>query len=652
MRHINIFELFGSVVLKDEVSKPLDDIEKKAEETEGKLSRLSEGLNNFGQGAQKVGGKLTKRVTMPILAAGGAIMGMTAKLAGTGDQIHKHSQKMGVSYKAYQELDYWAGQNGLSQSDMEKAVGRLNQRIGEAREGNDKYSDAMEKMGINMRALEEGHLSTEQALEMTLQGLREMTNEQDKAALAGELFGSKLAQELMPAISDTSLSIEDAKKQAEELGFVLSDDAVESAAAYEDAMDDLKRKLEGLVRELGERVLPVIVDKVIPAIENHLVPILQKVIDKIEIAIDWFSNLDPEMQKTVGIILAVVLALGPAITIFGKLISAFSMVGNVISSVGGALSFLSGPIGIVIAIIGVLIGVGVLLYKNWDTVKEKASEIFAAIGEFFVGIGEWFKSIFESIKGFFVGVWEAIKGFFQSVGEFIKEAFEAIKNAILMPITFIKETITKIIEGIKNFFVNTFEAIRVNTVEKFEAIKNAILAPIEWAKEKISNIVEAIKGFFTNMKLKIPKISLPKLPKPTITGKFSLSPISVPKLSWNKEGGIFDTPTIFDTNKGFQGVGEAGAEAIIPIEKLKGWIEEWSNKKDVGLSSSLNKLSGAISGISYQKQPALATSTPSPQNININFHGDWTVDSKERQESLVDELSKEVDKYFRSRGDR
>lgn len=652
MRHINVFELFGSVVLKDEVSKPLDDIEKKAEKTEGKLSRLSEGVNNFGQGAQKFGGTLTKTVTLPILAAGGAIMGMTTKLAGTGDQIHKHSQKMGVSYKAYQELDYWAGQNGLSQSDMEKAVGRLNQRIGEAREGNEKYTNAMKEMGINMRALEEGHLSTEQALRMTLQGLSEMTNEQDKAALAGELFGTKLAQELLPALNDGSLSIEDAAKQAEELGFVLSDDAVESAAAFEDSMDDLKREVEGFVRQLGEKVLPVIVDKVIPAIKDHLLPILEKITDKIGIAIDWFSNLDPEMKKTIGIILAIVVALGPAIAIFGKLVSIFSVVINVFSSVGGALSFLAGPIGIVIAIIGVLIGIGVLLYKNWDTVKEKASEIFAAIGEFFVGVGEWFKSLFESIKDFFVGVWEAIKGFFQSVWEFIKETFEAIKNAILTPIIFIKETITKIIEGIKNFFVNTFEAIRVNTVEKFEAIKNAILAPIEWAKEKISNIVEAIKGFFTNMKLKIPKIKLPKLPKPKITGKFSLSPISVPKLSWNKEGGIFDTPTIFDTNKGFQGVGEAGAEAIIPIEKLKGWIEEWSNKKDLGLSSSLNKLSGAISGLSYQKQPALATSTPTPQNININFHGDWTVDSKERQESLVDELSKEVDKYFRSRGDR
>lgn len=48
----------------------------------------------------------------------------------------------------------------------------------------------------------------------------------------------------------------------------------------------------------------------------------------------------------------------------------------------------------------------------------------------------------------------------------------------------------------------------------------------------------------------------------------------VPKFSvkWNAEGGIFDKPTILPSLAGWQGVGEAGAEAIAPISLLQEYI--------------------------------------------------------------------------------
>ncbi|WP_391115984.1 hypothetical protein [Psychrobacillus sp. L3] len=108
------------------------------------------------------------------------------------------------------------------------------------------------------------------------------------------------------------------------------------------------------------------------------------------------------------------------------------------------------------------------------------------------------------------------------------------------------------------------------TKSKFDEIKTAITKPIEDARDKVKNVIDSITGFFSNMKLKIPEISLPKLPKFNLTGSFSLSPPSVPKIdvSWNAQGGIFNKPTIFGTaNAGLQGVGEAGAEAILPLNR-------------------------------------------------------------------------------------
>lgn len=86
------------------------------------------------------------------------------------------------------------------------------------------------------------------------------------------------------------------------------------------------------------------------------------------------------------------------------------------------------------------------------------------------------------------------------------------------------------------------------------------------AKKFIGKGIEGIKKLF-DFDLKLPDIKvpkLPKLPKPSISGSFSLNPPRVPSIKWNAEGAIFTKPYIF----GNQGVGEAGPEAVLPIEKL------------------------------------------------------------------------------------
>jgi len=97
-----------------------------------------------------------------------------------------------------------------------------------------------------------------------------------------------------------------------------------------------------------------------------------------------------------------------------------------------------------------------------------------------------------------------------------------------------------------------------------------MVTPIQAAKSKISGIVSAIKSFFSNMHLSIPKIHLPAMPHFHITGGFNLKTHSVPHLSveWKAKGGIMTSPTIFGAAGGkLQGGGEAGNEAILPLNK-------------------------------------------------------------------------------------
>ncbi|MBS4188654.1 phage tail tape measure protein [Bacillus sp. FJAT-49705] len=129
------------------------------------------------------------------------------------------------------------------------------------------------------------------------------------------------------------------------------------------------------------------------------------------------------------------------------------------------------------------------------------------------------------------------------------------------------DEVTEKAENIKTNALTAFETLKNKAEEKFIQTKDKILTPIKEAKEKISGLVDDIKGFFENMKLKIPKIEMPKLPKFKLTGEFSLNPPSVPKIGvdWYAKGAVFTKPTVFNTPYGLKGFGEAGAEAALPL---------------------------------------------------------------------------------------
>ena len=129
-------------------------------------------------------------------------------------------------------------------------------------------------------------------------------------------------------------------------------------------------------------------------------------------------------------------------------------------------------------------------------------------------------------------------------------------------------------EQIKTTVMNVINAITTPIKNAFEGIKNTIGNAIETARDKVKAGIEKIKGFFSF------NISWPKIPMP----HFGISPSgwkigdllkgSIPKLSinWYAEGGIFDQPTLFSGNGVLSGLGENGAEAVVPLEKNTQWL--------------------------------------------------------------------------------
>ena len=171
--------------------------------------------------------------------------------------------------------------------------------------------------------------------------------------------------------------------------------------------------------------------------------------------------------------------------------------------------------------------------------------------------------------------WDEIKAVVIKVAHAIAEKVEEMKTKAV-------ESFTNLKEGI----ASRVEAIKSSVAEKFNAIKQKILTPIQNARDKVKEMIDKIRSFF-NFNWSLPKLKMPHL---KITGEFSISPPRVPKFSvdWYARGGVFDKPTLFTSGGRLGGLGEAGAEAIVPLENNTQWLDKIADRLSDKLGGGRN----------------------------------------------------------------
>ena len=203
---------------------------------------------------------------------------------------------------------------------------------------------------------------------------------------------------------------------------------------------------------------------------------------------------------------------------------------------------------------------------NWfSNLSPRTQAIIAGVGAFvavlaplLIGLGKVSFAI-SSIMGLMSTLGPAIAGVMGTLGPIVLVIGAVVAAGILLYKNWDKIKAAAI--AFKNKVVATFNQFKTQITTTFNNIKTAIVTPIQTAINKVKAIIDKIKGWFP---IKVGKLlSGLKLPHFSLTGKFSLKPPSVPKLSvdWYKTGGIFDSPSLI-------GVGEAGAEAVVPLDKF------------------------------------------------------------------------------------
>ena len=491
---MEVFRVFGSVLLKghDDAGRALDSLDKKA-------GGLGQKLGQMGGSVSAVGGTMTKWVTGPLLGAGAGLLALTNKAAGVGDELAKTATKLGVSTDALQEMEYWASQNGISSDAMERAVGRLNQRVGRAAMGNDKYAEAFSALNVEIVDANGNVRDTEDVMQDTIAALRDIEDPALRSAMASEIFGTKMARDLMPALEDSSLSLEDAAKKAHELGIVMGEDSIESSEDYMDAMDDLNRSLGALWRGIGEKLIPVLVNDVIPIIQDKVVPAIGAFADRIIGLIEWFMELDPVWQKVIGYAVAFFVAIGPILLVVGKFISILGVVIPVVAKVGAIIAAVAaGPFALIVAAIAAVIAIGYLLWRNWDAIVEFARNLWQMFSEWFMTLWE---TVRDAVVGFAQGLWDGVKEWFQSLidwatgaweayWDFYRNLWETIRDAVLGFAQDIWDGIKGRFQAVIDWATGAWEGFR----DSIKRVWDRITGIIDGARRAILGIIDRIIG--------------------------------------------------------------------------------------------------------------------------------------------------------------
>lgn len=390
-------------------------------------------------------------------------------------------------------------------------------------------AEAMEALGISITN-SDGTMKDTITVQKELHDAFGQLSESEQIAAASAIFGKN---QMAPWLALINSAPEDVNALAESIGLegTATQMATDMMSGFGGTIEQLKSTIDVASASLGEALAPAI----------------QTIVGWIQAAVDWFNSLDETTREKIATVGLVIAAIGPLLLILGTLFTAVGNIIGVISKLNMLFTMASGPIGIAIAAIGLLIAAGVWVYQNWDMLKNMAGQL-----------RDWVVDKWNSLKD---GVVNAVT----TVKEKALFYWEALKTGIQV-----------IVETIKNKVTGAWDAVKTKTVSVFNAVKSAIITPIQNAVDFIKNAVDKIKGFFSGLRIELPHIKLPHF---SLQGEFSLMPPRVPTIGidWYKTGGIFNSPTVYPI-----GIGEAGPEAVVPLDTLWRKLDRIADSKVSG----------------------------------------------------------------------
>ena len=392
----------------------------------------------------------------------------------------------------------------------------------------------------------------------------------EAAQIATELFGAKAGPAIAKAIQEGRVSFNELENTVKDFG----DSVDQTFQATQDAPDQLALAMQKAKVAVGETVGEFVdnrapqLQSILDDLTNNALPLATAALGLLLDGFSWLADNGDGIAAALTAIAAGVgayVAYTTALTVMQKGWTALTVVTKAQTIAQTALNAVmaANPIGVVIAVIMALVAAFAVL---WNTN--------------------------EGFRNAVIALWSTIK-------TNVVNTVTGIKDGIVNGFNAAKDKVSSVTESIKSKVTGAWNTIKGKTSAAWNAIKSAITNPINSAKTAVNNAINFIRDKINNVHISFPKIKLPHFSVSGgeapwgIMGMGSMPKISV---SWYARGGVVNRPSLI-------GAGEAGAEAVVPLERNKMWLRRVAQD----MLEELQAAGGSGAGSIFNSSPRTIT---------------------------------------------
>lgn len=307
---------------------------------------------------------------------------------------------------------------------------------------------------------------------------------------------------------------------------------------------------------------------------EELAPIIENIAEKVSQFTEWFNGLSESEKQMIIQIGLIVAAIGPLLIVIGTVVSSGA---KIIGGIPVIAKGLSGLFGIIAAnpVLAIITAIVIAVFTLWTTCDEFREGVLEGI--------DILKTVLTAGYDFCVELGE------EKLGR-IQDAYEKYGGGITGILAASWQTW-------KEIWSTGFDVIDKLTGGKLTGVKNKFWSKFEEIKNVVKNALDAVKRFFAG-EWPTPKIKMPHFKiSPPGWSIGDLVKGSIPRLSvnWHAKGAILNRPTVINQSGNTIDVaGEAGPEAVTPIETLKKYVREEVRANNADLIKALAEVLGDL----------------------------------------------------------
>lgn len=190
-----------------------------------------------------------------------ATFGLVDDVTKLGDSVAKTARAVGLGAKEYQRLKFAADRSGIGMRNLDLGLKNIQKSIRDAsiaagKGKKDSFATALNEVGLELKDLK--NLNAEEQIGLLGEALSSVADKGRRLALSQELIGERAGPKFASLLAEGTAGIKALGDEAERLGLVLDEDALDASEDFQDSLTNMRATLTGVKNVVGITLLPTI----------------------------------------------------------------------------------------------------------------------------------------------------------------------------------------------------------------------------------------------------------------------------------------------------------------------------------------------------------------------------------------------------------